>query len=669
MRTLRSVLTLTLATWAAATFALGADPALAPDTSAYAKLSVDARTGRKLPIVNRVDSGLLDLHVEHRQMRARIGSATRFRSERRPMARVDADDRVLLDAVATGSTERLQGVLVALGMRVTGANGRIVSGWLPLNRVPQLATLPELMSARPSTMMTWAGSVTSQGDTALRTAAMRASAQVDGSGITVGVLSDSFNCKGGAAGDAAAGDLPGAVALLKEAPDCAVTQDEGRAMMQIVHDLAPGAGLSFYTAYGGMADFANGIAALKSGGAQVLVDDVIYLAEPMFQDGIIAQAVDAAVAQGATYFSAAGNLARQSYESAFRATGVRGRFPTSKRHNFDASGVAVDTLQSVTIPVGATATFILQWDEPFFSVSGSPGCTKDLDLVLYDATGNVVAPASANTNNIGGDAVEVLTYVNPGPATAFQLAIEQHSPSNGPFAGRVKYVFFANPGATITLNEYQSNSSTLWGHANAAGARAVGAANYNSTPAFGVSPPVLQAYSARGGTQILFGANGTRLPQAVDRGQPSVVAVDGVSTTVPGFASFFGTSAAAPHAAGVAALLRQYGAGAGAAQIYTSIQASGIDMGAGGYDSQNGYGLVQADVARQHLAATLGINAVAQVPVPAWASVSLAAVVLAVVRLRGRQTLQRRSTPASRPTRCLPRTATAPSLRKEQART
>src|SRR6202030_4665917 len=92
-------------------------------------------------------------------------------------------------------------------------------------------------------------------------------------------------------------------------------------MMQIVHDVSPGAGLAFYTADNSEADFANGIgklaAPVSSGGAgaKVIVDDVGYFDEPFFQDGIVAQAVDAVVAQGVAYFSAAGNDGSDAYEN------------------------------------------------------------------------------------------------------------------------------------------------------------------------------------------------------------------------------------------------------------------------------------------------------------------------------------------------------------------
>jgi hypothetical protein len=540
----------------------------------------------------RLDTALLVLAEEVRRFDAANAPRARFRSSL-PHLRV-RDQGVTIDAVAEdGDAASLQASLEAIGLTQASTFGRVVSGRLPLRRIDDLGMLHGLRLARVAALRTRAGLVTSQGDVAMRADAARAARTVDGSGVTVGVLSDSYDCLGGAATDVASGDLPGSVAVLVDATTlgCGSSTDEGRAMLQLVHDLAPGAALAFHTAVGGTAGFANGILALRrTAGARVIVDDLLYYAEPMFQDGPIAQAVDTAVAEGAAYFSSAGNIAAQSYDSAFRQ--VQG-----SRHDFDP-GTGVTTRLPVTIPANASVVLVLQWDDPFASVSGPPGADSDLDLRLYTASGTLVAAAA--TVNVGGDPVEVLGITNGATVTDYRLAIDRRA---GPVPGRLKLVWFGS----FTAQQFVTGGSTVYGHANAAGARAVGAAYYQRTPAFGVSPPLLETFSSRGGTPILFDSAGVQIAE-LTRAKPELVAADGGDTTFFGFdtdgngrPNFLGTSAAAPHAAAVAALALDLAPGATPARLYGALQDSAIDMEVAGFDVASGLGLVDAAGALQLL--------------------------------------------------------------------
>src|SRR3954468_3460627 len=162
----------------------------------------------------------------------------------------------------------------------------------------------------------------SEADLTHRAAAARNLYGADGTGIKVGVLSDGVR---NLAAVQASGDL-GPVTVLPgqsgtSAGQCSATAscDEGTAMLEIVHDIAPGAQLYFATAFGGSANFAKNIRDLRAAGCDIIVDDVFYFAESPFQDGqapaiiaptnggIITQAVNDVTADGALYFSSAGN--------------------------------------------------------------------------------------------------------------------------------------------------------------------------------------------------------------------------------------------------------------------------------------------------------------------------------------------------------------------------
>jgi hypothetical protein len=512
-----------------------------------------------------------------------------------------SDGSILVDAVAAGDTQLLRDDLLALGMTQSTTFGSIVSGWLPLDALDDMAVLDSLQfSSAAWQPWTNVGAVTSQGDQALRSDEARAAFGVDGSGVKVGVLSDSFNKASGSsyAQDRAAGDLPPGVQVLA---DYAGGRDEGRAMMQLVYDVAPGVELAFHTAFNGLADFANGIIELADAGADVIVDDIIYFGQPMFQDGIVAQAVDRVVSRGVAYFSSAGNAARNSYQATFVDSGQDVRVdgtPAGVLHDFDP-GPEVDVRQRMTVPAGSGFVMAFQWDEPFFSVSGV-GSRSDLDIYLV-ANGRAVAYST--TANVGGDPVEILSFFNTGltPATygtEFDLLI---SLNGGPAPTLMKTIRY-DGGDGITVNEYDTAASTVYGHANAQGAEAVGAAFYARTPEFGVVPPALEPFSSAGGTPILFDVQGNRLTQPL-RTKPGIVAPDGTNTSffsvdtpqdADSWPNFFGTSAAAPHAAAVAALMLDRNPGLAPAALYQILRETAVDMGPDGFDVDSGHGLVDA---------------------------------------------------------------------------
>src|SRR6185295_14261531 len=141
-----------------------------------------------------------------------------------------------------------------LGAQNVAITGRIVSARLPIPAISVLDTLVTLRFAQPAYSATNAGLVTSQGDRAMRADIARAGLGLTGAGVKVGVLSDSFDCHSGAASDVANGDLA-PVTVIQDEPGCASGTDEGRAMLQIVHDVAPGASLAFATAFAGTASF------------------------------------------------------------------------------------------------------------------------------------------------------------------------------------------------------------------------------------------------------------------------------------------------------------------------------------------------------------------------------------------------------------------------------
>ncbi len=579
----------------------------------------------KDPKLAKLGLELTELNYEYKSYLKKVEEGTKGFSSRDKQLRVKGDT-VVIDAVASGDAEVLKSELERLGMQNVGVFGRVVSGQLPIIAINDMAELDDLKFARPSLFTTHAGTCTSQGDVAIRSDVVRSTLGINGSGITVGTLSDSFNCLGGADQGVADGDLPPGIVVLQEG-DCDFDTDEGRALMEIIYDVAPGASQVFHTADFGQANFAQGIMALAEFGAGVIVDDIIYFREPMFQDGIIAQAVDSAVESGVSYFSSAGNEARDSYQSQFIPSGMFVAFndKVCEAHDFDP-GPGVDIFQSITVPEDSGFFMSFQWDSPFFTVSGPPGSSNDLDILVVDSSESVILAGGVDPN-VGGDPVEAFGFSNPmGFGTSnFNLVIAN---CVGPNPGLIKNVFFGLLGEIFLgqINEYGTSSSTIYGHANSSGAEAVGAAFYAETPEFGVSPALLEFFSSAGGTPILFDTSGDKLQTPIVRMKPGVVGPDGVDTTFIGMdspddvcSSLFGTSAAAPHAAGTAALMLDVQPTLPPDELYGLMEMTALEMGprnartiadvstaSENFNFDSGFGFIQADLAVQQL--TLDID-------------------------------------------------------------
>jgi len=267
----------------------------------------------------KVGADLLALHAEYRaflkQTSGQVATAPAFQSSN-TLAPI-AGRSVVIDTAASGDPEALAADLRALGADKVTVFGRMVSARVPITAIPGLKNLSSLQLARPAYAATQIGDVTSQADAATRADIGRTAFGVDGTGVMVGTLSDSYNCLGGAAAGVASGDLPAGVTVLDELNPCTNAIDEGRGMMEIIHDVAPGARQAFHTAFEGQTSFAQGIIDLANAGAKVINDDIIYFAEPFFQDGIVAQAVNTVKGMGVSYFSSAGNYDRRAYESPF----------------------------------------------------------------------------------------------------------------------------------------------------------------------------------------------------------------------------------------------------------------------------------------------------------------------------------------------------------------
>jgi subtilisin family serine protease len=357
--------------------------------------------------------------------------------------------------------------------------------------------------------------------------------------------------------------------------------------------------LFFASAFNSPDNFADNIRLLRNTyHCDVIVDDVGWSDEGVFQDTVIANAVDDVTQSGAMYFSSAGNSGNvtsgtaSAWEGDFKPGGTLGPYTL---HSFGPA--TFNRLLTVTGVVD------LQWSDPFGASS------NDYDLFILNAAGTAVLAAS--------------TDIQDGTGNPFE---EVFSPSGFPANARV--VIAASPGAqarALHLENFFGEPLSITtpgqthGHAATAGCvldnpsctgRAFGVAAVAWNSARGILRPFpggalnpTESFSSDGPRRMFFHQNGTPITPgnvlfATDGGlqlvKPDVAAADGVSCKTPGFSPFFGTSAAAPHAAAIAALLKSAKPSSTGAQIYHAMTSTAVDIRAAGVDRDSGYGIAMA---------------------------------------------------------------------------
>ena len=307
----------------------------------------------------------------------------------------------------------------------------------------------------------------------------------DGTGITVGAISDSYNVSTNpikAANDVASGDLPGPGNPLGNTQPVVVLQDftsgtdEGRGMLQVIHDMVPKARIGFATGNTGFLGFANNIRALaalpgfeyppatqQGFKADIIVDDLIYFAEPMFEDGIVAQGVIDVTNAGVHYFSSAGNRpSSNAYNGTFsfvdpsrpgdvsnvNLTGVNPALYAGGFHNFRTDG-SVDIAQTITRTAGsgtASNRIDFQWDDPFDLVT--PGTLFFTQNGVHPGTGNIDIPVGLTQG------VPTRIAVTAPPPSSFDAIVTILDPNSvvvvGPIDTGTDETVFITPALTGT---------------------------------------------------------------------------------------------------------------------------------------------------------------------------------------------------------------------------
>ena len=405
---------------------------------------------------------------------------------------------------------------------------------------------------------------------------------IDGTGIGIGVISSGVDSL---ARRQSQGELPGRVTVL---PGQTGMGTRGVTLLEIAHDLAPEAELYFATGNGGEAQLAANIEALCGAGADVIVGGSIYLRESVFQDNLVTQAVNAAVADGCVYVSAAGDFGNLNdgssavWEGDFAAG-------TPMRVNGTQVGVRHDFgggVEENRITRDSYYEFILQWADPLGASA------NDYDLFLVDEDGDVIA-SSTDTQDGTQDPIEVIDSRGLYHTDA-RLVIVKASGSD-------RYLRLSANYGRLEI----ATAGSTFGHRAAENAVTVAAVGIRQSGSY--APPFdgtesVRWHSADGPRRIFFQADGTPITPGNFSSsggkllqKPDIAAADGVAVTY--FYLFSATTYAAAHAGGIAALMLEAAGGPGnvtLASLRAAMSGAALDIEAEGVDRDSGAGIVMA---------------------------------------------------------------------------
>lgn len=537
------------------------------------------------------------------------------------LMRITTRGEVVVELTVDGPRDELTSTLDSVGAVVEreDAQRSRMKTLVPIGRLGEAAALPLVQHVRlPSYGFVLAGSLTTEGDSALGADEVRSLFGVDGSGFRVGVISDGVE---GLAESQASDDLPAFVNIttcnvLPEAgdfspigsrdPSASGAGAEGTAMLEIVHDLAPGAELWFgywgmnLTNYGTSQDFNAAVNCLAEH-VDVVIDDIGWFNNGPY-DGTspVSQNTAAALNHAGWairgYFNAVANQATRHYQASYVDSGVDitgDGDDTWDAHRFESTtgtafggysedpyggGLAGDPtyFDHAELAPGGLARLLVQWDDPWGSSS------NDYDVLVGDGTS--VYYCSHNRQDGDDFPTEVCAYENTsGSNASVDFFIGNYK---GTAAPRAFDVFLLCSGCQTLANNAKHNFNTP------------GSSVPNNSDAGGSPVPIMSLgaidQADPGHDDIEYYSS--RGPTNDGRTKPDATGIDGVSVTGSGGfpGRFFGASAAAPHGGGIAALLLQCDPSLDRAGLRNALLTTAVDLGDPGTDNTFGAGRLDA---------------------------------------------------------------------------
>lgn len=437
----------------------------------------------------------------------------------------------------------------------------LVVAWVPLESLEIIASFPEVRSIQTVLPpFVRQRNTVSEGDLILKSYSLRESYGVNGTGIKIGIISDGVDSLEDAQ---ATGDISSSVHVLSNK----IGGIEGTAMLEIVQDIAPGAELYFHDCGSSRLEFNMAVDALVNERCTVICDDIGWLTEPFFEDGIVAEHVKEVIKEhDLLYVSSAGNSGDSHYQGLFFDNG-------SGWHDFSNGQGEVKNLQLEIQPSGEVWVF-LQWNDKW-DYSGN-----NYDLYLKNGETSEIIESSEVYQDGDNLPLEYIMYTNEGKNT-LKASIEIKKTSGE--ARELELYIYYWPGVTINPENIVAEDS-IFGHPALPEVVTVGAIGPGESGDYEI-----EYFSSIGPATISYPSPEVRLK--ADLSGPdgvSVTGTDGISD------QFYGTSASSPHVAAIAALVWSAFPEKSVMDIRRLLYTSSTDLGKPGYDTIFGYGLVDA---------------------------------------------------------------------------
>ncbi|MBW4437310.1 MAG: S8 family serine peptidase [Pleurocapsa minor GSE-CHR-MK-17-07R] len=394
-----------------------------------------------------------------------------------------------------------------------------------------------------------------------------------GSGIRVAVIDAGFFDY---TGRQASGELPPGARLVAYTTPLGTGSTHGTNVAEIVYDMAPDSTI-YLAVPTGLGNFGNLVQDLACNqGVKVIQSSIGYMAQtPADGTGFFAEAVTAARNCGALYVQAAGNAGVNHWDLAASS----GNFGPKVNEMSNLVFFGSDTVNRFSYSNGACYPFSVGMSIQFYlRWNGWPTTNQDYDLYL----------ARNSQSNGSGTWTDVTWSVRNQQSGAYPYPLESisHSVATAGCYG-FRIVKYGNTSGNQTLNvlgynlpyfEYTVQLRSLLDEATSPSAFAVAALD--------VTSPYNREYYSSWGPAY---ATGGTINDGAAIQQPRIAGYANVSTS---FGSFNGTSAAAPHVSGAAALVFGAYPGYSPAQVASFLEGRAVP-GAGdsaGYDNIYGFG-------------------------------------------------------------------------------